>query len=236
MVSQVRSSALEVTSAAAEIQAAARMQEDSVEQQSLRMANFSEALARSAEDISTTAAEVLANAEQTLTTTNAVTKEIAELTTQTRSVGELLELIHEVADRSDLLALNGSLEATRAGEAGRGFALVATEMRRLAERVTGAVVVVRDRVANIDSAGSSTIDATDRNRKLADDTAAAARRISRITQDQSLETEQVSAKMTEISTVVSATIALTRQTQASVEDLGHQAAELERLTGRFKLR
>src|SRR5262249_58166073 len=134
------------------IQAGTREQERAASQQSDEIREVSIAIARladSAGDISMAAGEVLGNAEQTRKRADEVVDEIAELGRHITRVSELLELIREVADRSDLLALNGSLEATRAGEAGRGFALVANEMRRLAERVTGTVADVRSTVAAI---------------------------------------------------------------------------------------
>src|SRR5690606_16131120 len=97
---------------------------------------------------------VLGDAEQAVATTDDTAAQITALRRHTASIGELLQTIGEIANRSDLLALNGSLEATRAGEAGRGFSLVATEMRRLAERVTGTVEDVRGRVEQIEVSGT----------------------------------------------------------------------------------
>src|SRR5690606_20786094 len=142
---------------ASEMLAAVREQELAAEQHTAHMAELRrlmESLARASVDNHATVGGVLDNAEATLVTTDAMVAEIASLEARTRGIGELLEVIREVADRSDILALNGSLEATRAGEAGRGFALVATEMRRLAERVTGTVVDVRAMVADIAAANA----------------------------------------------------------------------------------
>jgi methyl-accepting chemotaxis protein len=239
MVLQVQAASLTVAESAAEIQATAAGQEQAVERQAQRMAMFGAAvdrLARSAQQISATASDVLDNAEQTRSTTNLIAVEIVALDAQTRNIGELLELIREIADRSDLLALNGALEATRAGEAGRGFALVAAEMRRLAERVTGAVGRVRDQVTSIRTAGSSTVLATDRGCKLADDTAAAARQISTITQNQSRETMQLSIEVQAVASDMDLTVASTTQTQAAATAMRQQAVELQRLIGQFKLR
>jgi methyl-accepting chemotaxis protein len=128
------------------------------------------------------------------------------------------------------------VEATRAGEAGRGFALVAAEMRRLTERVTGAVGRVRDQVTSIRTAGSSTVLATDRGCKLADDTAAAARQISTITQNQCRETMQLSIEVQAVASDMDLTVASTTQTQAAATAMRQQAVELQRLIGQFKLR
>ncbi|MFV8754023.1 methyl-accepting chemotaxis protein [Nannocystaceae bacterium ST9] len=239
MVVQIRSTSLDLASAASEIHSITQEQERAVNQQSLRMREVSDtvaSLASSAESITRTSADVLDNADQTLRTTNAMILRIGELGAQAASVGQLLDLIREIADRSDLLALNGSLEATRVGEAGRGFALVAAEMRRLAERVTQTVGDVRERVVEIKTAGSNTVVVAEDSRKLAEQTASAARQISQVTHRQSRETELAAQTVHEITGVVIATAGATSQTRAAAEGLREQAERLERLTRQFTLR
>lgn len=239
MVVQIRTTALDLASAAAEIHSITQEQARAAEQQSASVQEVSEtvaSLAGSAETISQTAASVLANADQTLDATRSLIARIDELGRQAGGVGELLELIREIADRSDLLALNGSLEATRVGEAGRGFALVAAEMRRLAERVTQAVGDVRVRVAEITRAGASAVRAADQNRTLAEQTAAAARHISQVTYRQSHESDQAAQTVRDVAGVVIASAGATSQTREAAEGLRVQAEQLERYTRRFKLR
>jgi methyl-accepting chemotaxis protein len=239
MVVQIRTTALDLASAAAEIHSITHEQARAAEQQSVSVQEVSEtvaSLADAAETISHTAASVLANADQTLEATRNLIARIDELGRQAGGVGELLELIREIADRSDLLALNGSLEATRVGEAGRGFALVAAEMRRLAERVTDAVGDVRVRVGEIKTAGASAVRAADQNRALAEQTAAAARHISQVTHTQSQASDQAAQTVRDVAGVVIASAGATAQTREAAEGLRVQAERLERTTRQFKLR
>lgn len=238
LVMQIREAALEVASATSEIHAATREQEQGAGQQSDEIREVSitmQQLADSAGDISTAAGEVLANAEQTRKRADEVVEEIAELGGHITRVGELLELIRGVADRSDLLALNGSLEATRAGEAGRGFALVATEMRRLAERVTGTVADVRGTVNAIGMSSRATVEATNDSRELAGSTTLAARRIVNVTHTQGTQTELVSTAVQAIADAVGSSAAAITQTRASADGLSERAARLERLIEQFEV-
>jgi methyl-accepting chemotaxis protein len=238
IVTQIRSTALELASAASEIHAVSQEQERVVDAQSRGVGEVGstvELLANAAEDIARTSTQVLSNAEKTLSNTDATVGCISELNAQVGSITQLLEVIREVADRSDLLALNGSLEATRAGEAGRGFALVAAEMRRLAERVAGSVADVRGRMTSISSAGTSTVIASAQSRDLAERTAAAARQISSVTTTQHHDTQRVAASMHEVAQSVAASAAATSQTRAAAEGLRLQADELERLTRHFRI-
>jgi methyl-accepting chemotaxis protein len=238
IVEQIRMTAIEVAAASAEIQAATQEQELAVEHQSASVQQVSHAvssLAASAESITDAANAVLANAEQTRTTTEGMAVRIGELRTQAEGIDELLVLIREVANRSDLLALNGSLEAVRAGEAGRGFELVAAEMRRLAERVSAAAGDVTKRLADIASASASTDAATHESRKLAESTAAAARRIFDETHRQSDATEQLANTVDQVAQIALGTSQATSHTRSTALGLRTHAMQLERLTRQFKL-
>ncbi|KIG14210.1 Methyl-accepting chemotaxis protein [Enhygromyxa salina] len=238
VVARIRETSLELASAAMEIQALTIQQDEAAQEQAASVRQVSASvsnLAAAADDIASSAAVVLHNAEQAYATTDALVEKNSELDRQVSSIGDLLGLIREIADRSDLLALNGSLEAVRVGEAGRGFALVAAEMRRLAERVTGTVDDVRGRIAQIESAGAGALAATQASRTLVQGTAEAARTISEVTREQSVGAEQASGGMTAVAQTVTAAAAATSQTRAAAEGLRVHATALERLTSRFRL-
>jgi methyl-accepting chemotaxis protein len=238
MVLQIRETAVDLASAAAEIFAASQEQEAAAASQSSAMVEISrtmDSLSESAAHVSDAVQGVLSNAERTLQNTDDMVRRIGELTSHANRIGEILEVIRDIADRSDLLALNGSLEASHAGEGGRGFALVASEMRRLAERVTASVADVKKLVSDIRDSGSSTVMATEESKKLAEGTTDAARQITFVTQQQRSGTEQVSQSIKGIADVVSQAVSATSQTRTSAQGLKTQADRLSALVKRFEL-
>ena len=237
MVGKLRSTTLELGTAAEELLVSTETQAVAAQQQAASIAALSSttrSLARSSATISDAADAARDNAERSVLTASETATKIEELDGQTHSIRELLELIHEIADRSDLLALNGSLEAVRAGESGRGFALVAAEMRRLAERVGHATQSIGQRVASIEGAASSSVEAMGRSRDLAAHTASAAREISEVIAGQTDKTQEAAAVADQAAAAVASFAAASEQTRATAISLQVQAEELERLSQEFE--
>ncbi len=238
VVQEMADASVQVAGAAAQIYAATQEQEGAATHQTAGVEEVSrtvQSLLESAGHIAESTRGVLGNAERTKQTTELMSNKIRELGTHTGRVAELLDVIREIADRSDLLALNASLEATRAGEAGRPFALVAAEMRRLAERVTGAVQDVKSLLADIKGSSNATILATEEGRKMADSMTDSARQITRVTQQQQTATEQVLQSLRHIASVLEESVSATQQTRASAALLKNEADRLKGMVGSFVL-
>ncbi len=238
LVGQIADTSIKLGSAAAQIYAAAQEQEAAASKQAAGVEEVNrtmQSLLESASNVAESARGVFENAQRTRQTSDTTVEQVNGLSGHAGRIAELLEVIRDIADRSDLLALNASLEATRAGDAGRAFSLVASEMRRLAERVTTSVSDVKSLLVDIRSSGASAIVATEEGRKLAEGTTESARQITMVTQQQRTVTGQILESMREISTILSQTASSTQDTRASIEMLRTMAESLTVVVGQFRI-
>ncbi len=190
-----------------------------------------EVMLASAQQIAESSSTVLGNAERTVAGNRDVAQRIKELNSHAERVAEILATIMQVADRTDLLALNAALEGTKAGEAGRGFTLVAAEMRRLAESVMESVAGIRRLMNDMRSASQSAVQAGQEGIALSEETTRSARDIALVTQQQRKATEQVGHSMDNMAATVSEAMSSTRQTASTAQDLVQAALRLDHLVG-----
>ncbi|AKV05955.1 chemotaxis protein [Pseudomonas fluorescens NCIMB 11764] len=112
---------------------------------------------QSRRQVQTTLEEVDAMSRE-ISTSSALVQDLA---TQTRDIGKVLEVIRSISDQTNLLALNAAIEAARAGEAGRGFAVVADEVRTLAYRTQESTREIEQMIAGIQSGTHQAVNAMD---------------------------------------------------------------------------
>lgn len=104
------------------------------------------------------------------------TAQIQQLATQTRAIGKVLDVIRGIAEQTNLLALNAAIEAARAGEAGRGFAVVADEVRALAHRTQESTREIEGMIANVQNGTETVVQAITGNHQRVSQTQQAAER------------------------------------------------------------
>ena len=238
IVGGVHDSVKVLSAATTDIDSMASQQQRGAVHQSSAVAETREtiqSLASSSHKIAEAAEGVLRNARSTQQTNERANEQLNALANHTKRINELLEFVKDISNKSEILALNAALEGTKAGEAGRGFSLVAAQMQRLAESTASTIKDVKELTTDITKSTSSTVISMEEAAKLARDTTLAAQQITLITQQQSSGAEQVIEAMNDIATVTGEFAAGTKDALAAISELKSLSDRLSKVAHRFVL-
>ncbi|BDG06088.1 methyl-accepting chemotaxis protein [Anaeromyxobacter oryzae] len=181
---------------------------------------------------------------------DSVAESIVRLAEQTQAVGDIINLVNDISDQTNLLALNAAIEASRAGEHGKGFSVVAAEVKSLAEQAKKATVEVRRILGEIQKMATQSVLSTEQYSKGMAQATEAARgagdnirllaeaiaemaetstHISATAVQQAQGLGQINQAMRDVKQTTDQTVAAIRQTEQAVQDLSTLAVKLTHL-------
>lgn len=261
---QVGNAITQVQSSSAELQAAAGQQASGLREQATAMAEVtttinellatSRQIAESSRQVALLASETASGAklgnaavEQSKAAINAISKQVEqivsymlELGRKSQQIGVVLDLVSELAEQTNILAINATIEATGAGEAGRRFLVVADEIRKLADRVTGTTKEVRVQIEDVRGAVSTTVMATEMGAKAVESGSRQFEELTRVfaqivdlvrstteaAREIELSTKQQTSAVEQVNIAVSSISQATREGEASSTQTLQTAAQL----------
>jgi len=227
-----------------------------VSEHSQKAADSSHKAAQAARQGGEVVEETLSTMRSIADSSKTVASRIAELGKSSEQIGKIVAVIDDLADQTNLLALNAAIEAARAGEHGRGFAVVADEVRKLAERTTKATQGIGSMVESIQLETKNAVQAIELgSRDVAvgvEKTSASGAALAEIIQvseqvgdmisqiataatEQASATEQVNANVAQISSLTQGSSSASEQTAKACAALSTMALDLQNLVNQFKL-
>ncbi|QQE11598.1 methyl-accepting chemotaxis protein [Planctomycetota bacterium] len=271
--SEVAATSTEIAASAEEMAAGMREQRDQVMQVSTAVEEMSSSVVevaqkatdanRIADQANGTASEGGAVVNETIEGINQIANVVSdssdavtELGKQGEQIGQIVEVINDIADQTNLLALNAAIEAARAGEHGRGFAVVADEVRKLADRTTKATDDITELIGTIQHETGSAVERMSHGDEIVKHGVELAERagqsleeivdgskqvtnmvenIAAAAEEQSAAAEQISNNVTGITAVIQQSAEGANQASQAALKLSEKSERLQEIVGQFKI-
>jgi methyl-accepting chemotaxis protein len=280
IISQVSGSSMQLASSALELQLTSKQMTESIAQlssQSTSLATAGEEMSATSGDIANNCHQAAGNAGgatkkandgasvvgQSITVMNTIAERVKNAATtvdalgvRSEQIGAIIGTIEDIADQTNLLALNAAIEAARAGEQGRGFAVVADEVRALAERTTRATKEISEMIKaiqketkaavtsmeqSVTQVEQGTSHASESGRSLQEildiinDVTEQISQIATAAEEQTATTREISSNVMNLNDLAQQNDHALHETAIAANDVSRQAEELKQLVGQFRL-
>ncbi|MGZ9190138.1 MAG: methyl-accepting chemotaxis protein [Nitrospira sp.] len=227
-----------------------------VAQNSNKAASLAQATVKTAQEGGTVVSTTISGMQQLSDAVSSSATIISALGKSSDQIGEIVGTIEDIADQTNLLALNAAIEAARAGEQGRGFAVVADEVRKLTERTTKATKEIGDMIRQIqqDTRGAvesmqqgtqkvtAGVDLVNRTGealsqivRMVSESADMIRQIAVASEEQSVATQQIASDIEQVAKVTKDSSSGAHESAKASQDLSQLAVELQGIVGGFKI-
>ncbi|VAW65138.1 Methyl-accepting chemotaxis sensor/transducer protein [hydrothermal vent metagenome] len=219
--------------------------------------------AQAAQDASSQAGEGLGVVDHTISSINALASAVEEAATvinqlesDTGNIGVVLEVIRGISEQTNLLALNAAIEAARAGEQGRGFAVVADEVRTLASRTQQSTLEIQSMIESLQTGSTRAVEVMNKGKEQAVVSVGHAQKageslhgitqavssisdmntqIATAAEEQTAVAEEINQNIVNISQLGEQTVSGAQQTSTASEELARLSNELQMMVGQFKV-
>ena len=272
-VAQIASAATQLSAVTEQTSAGVNNQKDETDQVATAMNQMTSTVlevARNAEEASEAAqqadqqaregdkvvSDAITQIERLATEVNNSTLAMGQLKLESDKIGGVLDVIKSVSRQTNLLALNAAIEAARAGEAGRGFAVVADEVRSLAQRTQESTEEIEVLIAALQNGTQQVVSTLDASRSLSDSSVELSRRagnalehitrtvstiqnmnqqIATAGEEQTVVADQINRSVINVRDVSEQTAAASEETAASSVELARLGAQLQEMVGKFRV-